>query len=463
MAYKQGVGQAVKAYTSANAIGLAGTIIYVDLEEYDHSVCGAAVKKYVKGWAEEMHTLGGSGSAGVYGGQDNAALDFSGADDIYISRADYHVTVWGLNHYSGYGLSDTLAWTNKQRIHQYRIPYSKDPVLETWGGSGPYNIDEDLVDATVVQSNGTKYYTFKAPVTASACDWPVGINNGVNNGTGLQTGTVLCYNGDDGTIYTYSSTAGTTTIPLPFSVWEWSNLAINNLGQIAGSYFDSNDVPHGFLYTPGAKSPVTILDVPGLSANDFIGFTSINDAGWIVGLYNSAGGGWGDNQCLLYKPPYNSPILFDSIGDVSCGTNNYSTTLFSSGPEINGFGQIAFSTESGPDFDDATQQWTQILFDDVEANTPGPSDIVTTLATTQPNQSFFVSGINNNGQIAGSFYDGVVADQDEGSAIAAFFINTDGTVIALPLSLDSSITGFNDDVQFVGWDDSGGFIIDTQH
>jgi photosystem II stability/assembly factor-like uncharacterized protein len=98
-AYKQEVGQAVKAYTSAIALGLDGTIIYVDLEEYCHSKCGKAVKKYVKGWVEEMHTLGGSGSAGVYGNQDVAALDLTGADSGYITYADKRVTVWGLNHY----------------------------------------------------------------------------------------------------------------------------------------------------------------------------------------------------------------------------------------------------------------------------------------------------------------------------------------------------------------------------
>ena len=470
-AYKQGVGQAVKAYTSANALGLDGTIIYVDLEEYDHSVCGAAVKKYVKGWVEEMHTLGGSGSAGVYGNQDVAALDLTAADDGYITYADKHVTVWGLNHYSGSGLTDTLAWTNKQRIHQYRIKTKKDPALETWGGAGPYNIDEDIVDATVVQSSGTKHYNFLSPVTVSADGWPAGINNGVNNGTGLQTGTVLNYDSDNGTIYTYSPTAGTTIIPLPFTVWPQNPIGINNIGQIVGSYYDSSYVPHGFLYTPGAKSPLTILDVPGLSVDDNIWFTSINDAGWIVGLYNSEGDGWGDNHCLLYKPPYNYPILFDSFGGVGCGSNcppnepcGAITTIFRSGPEINGLGQIAFATEVGPNIDTDEYNWSQVFIDDVEAGTPGPSDNVLTMATTQVDQIYDVSGINNNGQIAGQFWDLSGSEEDNiYVSYGGFFMNTYGSFIQLPLQDGGTITGLNDDVQLAGWDDSGGIIIDTQH
>jgi hypothetical protein len=127
-------------------------------------------------------------------------------------------------------------------------------------------------------------------------------------------------------------------------------------------------------------------------------------------------------------------------------------------PAINGFGQIAFSTvvEVGPDFDDQTKQWTQVFIDDVEASKPGPSDDVTTLATTQAGQFYYVVGINNNGQIAGTF---VTAD-NEGDA--PFFMNTDGTFLLLPVPY-GQITGFNDDVQLVGNDESGGFIIDTQH
>lgn len=202
----QGQEQADLAYNSATNLGLDGSIIYVDIEEYNHTVCGPAVEAYVNGWVEEMHEYG---QAGVYGNQDVAALDMTAADDGYITRADYHVTVWGLNHYSGSGLTDDLAWTNKQRIHQYQIN-----KYEKWGGAGPNKIDNDLIDATIVPSSGTKSYTFQADVTMSNAEELVGINNGVNNGTALQMGTVLGYD-LSGNIFTYSPAAGTAIVPAP--------------------------------------------------------------------------------------------------------------------------------------------------------------------------------------------------------------------------------------------------------
>jgi probable HAF family extracellular repeat protein len=171
------------------------------------------------------------------------------------------------------------------------------------------------VDATIVPSSGTKQYTFQAPDTFSSGGGLWGINNGVNNGTTLQMGTIIGADSNgDGGIFTYSAASGTKMIPVP----PYSDPGgINNLGQVVGVYRDSSYVPHGFLYTPGAKSPVTILDVPGLTAGAWILLSSINDAGWIIGTYNTDGGA-GDSHCLLYKPPYTEPILFDSIGSVSC-------------------------------------------------------------------------------------------------------------------------------------------------
>jgi probable HAF family extracellular repeat protein len=66
---------------------------------------------------------------------------------------------------------------------------------------------------------------------------------------------------------------------------------INNAGQIAGAYYDSNGNGHGFLYTNGVFK--TIDDPNGVEtfAN------GINNAGQIVGTYTDSSG---SNHSFLY-------------------------------------------------------------------------------------------------------------------------------------------------------------------
>jgi probable HAF family extracellular repeat protein len=59
--------------------------------------------------------------------------------------------------------------------------------------------------------------------------------------------------------------------------------AINNLGQIVGTYTDASS-EYGFLYRGGT---FTTIDVPGATATQALG---INDTGRIVGTYTDAGG-----------------------------------------------------------------------------------------------------------------------------------------------------------------------------
>jgi len=487
-AYTEGQEQAGDAYTSASTLGLDGTIIYVDIEQYSHSVCGAAVQQYISGWAQEMHALAGSGSAGVYGNQDVAALDFTAADDGYITRADNHVTIWGLNHYSQEksgnetGLTDDLAWTNNQRIHQYEID-----KWHIWGGVS-LHIDSNLVDARVVPALGlnVRYPIFQAPVQIN--DGGIaGINNGVNisgnpkkpapQNAGMHMGTVVgpatnYVGGGDGPgaimsacplgdAFVDSPLKGTTSIALP--VLTSSQCAgvsgINNIGQVIG--YD-NDIG-GFLYTPGANSSMILL--PG-----GLWPSSINDAGWIIGV--------GDSGCALTKPPYTSVIPFDSIGPYSCpsGDNTNVRGFWGYGTlAINGLGQIAGTIEEltevsiDKDGNPVYDAQTSVIVDDVESGAPGASDHLSILATTQTNCESIVSGINNNGQVAGVYSSwstvGFLPYQ-------GFFINTDGSVDLLTTSTGpySSISGINDDVQLAGGSCSDancdgwvGFTIDSQH
>ena len=483
-ARNKGKEQANLAYNSARNLGLDGSIVYDDIEQYSHKFCGAAVKAYVNGWVEEMHSLGGSGSAGVYGNQDVAALDFIAADDGYVTRADHHVTVWGLNHYlvsngTEMGLTDTLAWTNKQRIHQYWID-----VDETWGGQ-KLNIDNDLVDATIVPSSGVKDLLFSTPVVIPGLSGLYvngGGANGINDGATLQLGPAVGLGNNGGFVYTsFSSSgwpypAGVSDLPNPPNGFVGNDpgpSAINNLGQVIGSFYDSNyddnGFVHGFLYTPGSKSEYLTLDYPESSPCSFL--TSINDAGWVAGVWqdtsqdNQFCGNWNNPQhCLLWKPPYTSAISFDSFGGVAnCGQVN---GLYS-GPYINGLGQFAGASAFGQIIDVSWGVGSAVFIDDAQSGVPGPADGENALtAVAAPSEtSYSAAGLNNNGQIAGTEENGQWISGPNGSeweptSVGGLFIDTNGA--ALPLNSDPDVCGtfvsINDDVQIMT---DGGCVIDT--
>ena len=67
---------------------------------------------------------------------------------------------------------------------------------------------------------------------------------------------------------------------------------INASGQMVGTYYDSADIGHGFLYSGGT---LTTIDPPGSTYTSAWG---INDAGLIVGFYTDANGG---HNGFLYK------------------------------------------------------------------------------------------------------------------------------------------------------------------
>lgn len=481
-AKNEGIEQAKKAYTSATALGLDGTIIYVDVENYYTAQCGAAAEKYMNGWVQEMHTLGGSGSGGVYGAIGDADdIKASGADDIYAPRSDGAVTVWHMNHNAKLGkpdlsnnLSDDLGWTNKQRIHQYETD-----TWHIWGGVS-LHIDSDIVDARVVPALGlnVRYPIFQAPMEADAGGL-AGINNGVNisgnprrpapANAGLLRGTFvgpyLQVSGLSGA-FIDSPTAGYASL----NALSGQNVVvagINNLGQVVGS-----DDTGGFLYTRGGNPPIMPIYGPN---EGWAQPTSINDAGWILALtgdVNNIG------ICEIIKPPYTtaSTVYFYSIGNIPCAypttyqagevytwLNNWGDALLG----INGLGQIAGSSSSElvGSSEGVLRLGTQVFMDDVESGVPGPSDNLAILATTQGIDALIAAGINNNGQIAGT-YSSDYSWGDGGDV--GFFINTDGSYLTFPIvSADSAgiVLGVNDDVQMVGTDVSDwvGFFVDTRH
>lgn len=179
---------------------------------------------------------------------------------------------------------------------------------------------------------------------------------------------------------------------------------------------------------------------------------------------------------MIIKPPYTSPISFDSIGPFSCLTDTSGLEGFwgSGMLAINGLGQIAGNNVEWVNgtADDGSVSETQtsasVFVDDVENGAPGASDQVSVFATTQGSDEYLVAGINNNGQIAGTYIsDGWYSDPDW-----AFFINTDGSIdsFAIPGAGLGFVSGINDDVQMAGgyWTDAtysdwAGLTVDTQH
>jgi photosystem II stability/assembly factor-like uncharacterized protein len=154
-AYQQGIEQAKDAVTSVQKLGLDGSIIYVDSEQYTSTkACGAAARQYLSGFVDQMHNSGGV--AGIYGGLYDVS-DHSAADSAWVARADDRVTVWNLSHglAASADLPDSCSpdncWDNKKRIHQYRVD-----TFETWGSTTNAQVDDDIVDATIVPGKGQK-------------------------------------------------------------------------------------------------------------------------------------------------------------------------------------------------------------------------------------------------------------------------------------------------------------------
>jgi hypothetical protein len=69
--------------------------------------------------------------------------------------------------------------------------------------------------------------------------------------------------------------ASTATEPASVNIW----------GQVAGYYYDSSDVIHGFLRDTDGK--ITVIDVPGASTTAYTGtiLLGLNDSGWTSGHF----------------------------------------------------------------------------------------------------------------------------------------------------------------------------------
>lgn len=179
---------------------------------------------------------------------------------------------------------------------------------------------------------------------------------------------------------------------------------INNVGQIVGSYRDSNGGWHGYIYADRAFTK--FFDVPG--AIGPVDVSSINDSGQIVGSSVAAGG-----HGFLYSNGAFTDIYFPgSFQTAATGINNA--------------GQITVSV-------------------DFEGSFVLSNGIFTPIVVPGTTQSVVVaSGINNAGQIVGSFG---FADDVQG------FLDTNGVVMTFrfPGAIRTYPSGINDSGEIVGY------------
>jgi photosystem II stability/assembly factor-like uncharacterized protein len=325
-----GEQEATSAEASAQQLGLpTGTVIYKDIENFDTSntACGNAVKDFVSGWVTRLKR--DHYSAGVYTNpgpaQDYVSQAQPMPDEVWIGKWDGRATIWGLGN-----LADTL-WTGGQRIHQHIAPHA-----EMWGSASvtcPPCLDSDIEDAPVAGSNGTKTGTFVVNSFLTGLYFPAGINDVVSNGTGVtfkyNEGQIAGgYNVDVGYGFLWDPNVGFIQTPISYGAYTFAE-DINNTGQVVGAWNTFNDLIwnyHGLLFQNGSYAS---YDYPGTTGGTFL--NGINDDGQMAGYYEDTN--FIDHGFLL-------PSLVDLPQDI---TIQGATSIVALG--INGVGQIVGNYE----------------------------------------------------------------------------------------------------------------------
>jgi hypothetical protein len=304
----------------------SGSPVYFDIENYTPSATchgnptGSYVNAFLSGWVSKIHTNGYI--AGVYGNPTPASDWYAGTagygpvspspNDVWITKYDNRVTIWGLVGAGGQTLTDA-AWPQNQRMHQYVINLTN--TSETWGGQALV-IDKDIEDADVVGGKGTKPYSFSYTTIdyyGAGATLPLGINNlgqivgyHVDPTTGFPRGFLY----DRGVLFDINFPNAMQTFPY----------SINNAGDIAGLYVDQQGTTiHGFLYQGGIYTSLDYLFA--ISTQAF----GINDDDQVSGYYT-------DSQSLDHGFQYQDGVFTSFNYPVTTATNAYG---------INGDAQIA--------------------------------------------------------------------------------------------------------------------------
>jgi hypothetical protein len=141
----QGVAAAVDAVEEANAVAMGpSSPIYFDMESYSRtSSATAATLAFLEAWTKKLHALGylsgvySSSASGIADLGDQVGSGYELPDHLWIAN-------WNGSTSTADPVVPSNAWTQHQRIHQYRGGHN-----ETYGGV-TINIDNDSVDGATV-------------------------------------------------------------------------------------------------------------------------------------------------------------------------------------------------------------------------------------------------------------------------------------------------------------------------
>lgn len=206
----------------------------------------------------------------------------------------------------------------------------------------------------------------------------------------------------------FSISGATQTIPAD----------INNLGQVVGSYTDSGQVNHGFLFGPTGLS---IIDYPGQGQNPSTGVTAINDGGTIVGIFGIYFGTGSSQGSFLLQDGQFTPITFPDAVITNAASLNNAGEVVGVYATLNSDNSLFFHGF----------QWIAGLFTSVDY--PGAT-------------STSLTGINDSGTITGFYADAIGHNHS--------FILEDGRFLVLsPATVGTvQVYGINNKDEIVGLD-----------
>jgi hypothetical protein len=155
--------------------------------------------------------------------------------------------------------------------------------------------DSNLVGHGMIRSASGEFMTFDVPGAGTGLYQGTGCpgcNMGVNH-FGMIAGSYTDKNNlwhgflrnADGKFVTFEATGAGTSAYQGTGCYSDCPMSVNDLGEIAGSYSDSNYVQHGFVRTP--EGSFVTIDPPGSVGTQP---ESINDLGAITGYYVDANG-----------------------------------------------------------------------------------------------------------------------------------------------------------------------------
>jgi Rv2525c-like, glycoside hydrolase-like domain len=140
-AASQGSAAASDAVDEAQVVGIGeGSPIYFDMESYSpSSSASSATMTFLAAWTTRLHVLGydsgvySSGASGIADLVDQLGSTYEQPDDVWIAN-------WNGKATASDPYVPASAWSEHQRIHQYRGGHD-----ETWGGV-TINIDNNYVE-----------------------------------------------------------------------------------------------------------------------------------------------------------------------------------------------------------------------------------------------------------------------------------------------------------------------------